>query len=379
MHQPEPASGEVRREPADSRTARAIDRRGFLKTSAAISGGLLIQVLIAGGRGLARADTSSRGSLPEAGAKPAVLNAYIRIDPDGAIVLIMPKVEMGQGTFTSLPMLVAEELEISLDALSLEHAPPDPAVYGVEGDQSTGGSTSIRDCWLPLRKAGATARIMLIQAAAQRWGVAAASCHADRGEVIHAASGRRAGYGSLARVAAAMPVPAEPPLKPAKDFKLIGRPTHRRDTPDKTYGRTTFGIDVQVPAMRIAVIALAPVQGGEAVQPLNEAAAMAVPGVRQVVNDQGDVIAVVAEDTWAAMRGLKALQLRWHDGPNGSVQQSALVEALEAASRRPGAVASHAGNAVEAIKRAAKRVDAVYHQPFLAHATMEPMNCTVDW
>jgi len=380
MRNHQPVLGESTREARDGPASGSLDRRGFLKASVAIGGGLLIQVSVARrvGTAFGAANRPAR-VLHGADTRPAVLNAYVRIDPDGHVVLIMPKVEMGQGTFTSLPMLVAEELEIGLDALSLEHAPPDPAVYGVEGDQSTGGSTSIRDCWLPLRKAGATARIMLIQAAAHSWGVAAPSCHADRGEVIHAASGRRAGYGSLARAAATMPVPAEPPLKPAKDFKLIGRPTPRRDTPDKTYGRTTFGIDVQVPRMRIAVIALAPVQGGQAVQPLNEAAALAVPGVRQVVNDQGDVIAVVAEDTWAAMRGLKALQLRWHDGPNGSVQQSALVDALEAASRRPGAVASHAGNAVEAIKRAAKRVDAVYHQPFLAHATMEPMNCTVDW
>ncbi|HZO22481.1 MAG TPA: molybdopterin cofactor-binding domain-containing protein, partial [Steroidobacteraceae bacterium] len=379
MHQPEPASGEVRREPADSRTARAIDRRGFLKTSAAISGGLLIQVLIAGGRGLARADTSSRGSLPEAGAKPAVLNAYIRIDPDGAIVLIMPKVEMGQGTFTSLPMLVAEELEVPLGALSLEHAPPDPAVYGVEGDQSTGGSTSIRDCWLPLRKAGAAARLMLIQAAARGWGVAPSSCRAEQGAVIHDSSARRASYGSLASAAATLPMPADPPLKAAKEFKVIGRATPRRDTPDKTHGRTVFGIDAQVPGMRIAILALSPAEGGHVVEPLNTSAAMAVRGVRQVVNDQGDALAVVADDTWSALRGLKALGLRWDAGHNGSVQQTAIVAELEAAAKQPGAIAAHAGNAQEAIKRATSRVDAVYHQPFLAHATMEPMNCTVHW
>jgi isoquinoline 1-oxidoreductase beta subunit len=349
-----------------------IDRRRFLQASVAIGGGLLIHVAVARRPGVAAA-------LGGAEAKPAVLNAYVRVDPDGGVVLIMPKVEMGQGTFTSLPMLVAEELEIGLDALSLEHAPPDPAVYGVEGDQSTGGSTSIRDCWLPLRKAGATARIMLIQAAARGWGVAPSSCRAERGEVIHDLSRRRAAYGSLARVAAMMPVPPDPPLKSAKDFKVIGRTTPRRDTPDKTYGRTTFGIDVRIPAMRIAMIAISPVEGGHAVLPLNATAAMAVPGVRQVVIDEGDVVAVVADDTWAAKKGLRALDVRWDGGPNGSVQQAAIIAELEAASKRPGAVASHSGNAHEALKQAVTRVEAVYHQPFLAHATMEPMNCTVDW
>jgi isoquinoline 1-oxidoreductase subunit beta len=344
-----------------------LDRRRFLQVSATIAGGIAIQVTLG----------YAARSRPAARA-PSILNAYVRIEPDGGITLIMPKVEMGQGTFTSLPMLVAEELEVDLGSVTVEHAPPAPDIYGVQGDQSTGGSTSIRDCWVPLRKAGATARIMLVSAAAKNWGVAASACRAERGEVIHDASGRRATYASLARAAASQPVPADPPLKPAKDFRLIGRTTPRRDTPDKTNGRAVFGIDVQVPGMRIAAIALSPVEGGSVVEPLHTEAAMAVPGVRQVVNEH-DAVAVVADDTWAALRGLKALQLSWNDGAHGSVQQSSIVAQLDEAVKRPGAVANRVGNPESTVTHAATRVDAVYHQPFLAHATMEPMNCTVHW
>ncbi len=308
----------------------------------------------------------------------ATLNAYVRIDPSGRVTLVMPKVEMGQGTYTSLPMLVAEELEIGLDAITVEPAPPDPAVYGVDGDQSTGGSTSIRDCWLPLRKAGATARIMLIDAAAHSWRVSASTCRAERGAVIHDSSGRRLGYGALASAAASLPVPADPPLKPAKDFKLIGRSTARRDTPDKICGRTVFGIDVRLEGMRVAMIAQSPVVGGRVLEPLRADAAMAVTGVRQIVNEH-DVVAVVADDTWAALKGLQALELQWNEGPNAQVQQAALVAALEAAAHRGGAIANRTGDAASAMGRAATRLEATYHQPFLAHATMEPMNCTVHW
>ncbi len=363
-------------EPATDAAVGLLDRRRFLEVSAAIGGGLLIPIALAQRSGVHSGPRPSPPRRRES--QPAILNAYVRIDPDGRVVLIMPKVEMGQGTFTSLPMLIAEELEVGLETITVEHAPPDPAVYGVQGDQSTGGSTSIRDCWLPLRKAGATARIMLIAAAARSWGVPSSGCRAERGEVLHEASGRRAGYGALARTASAMPVPTDPPLKSAQDFRLIGRTTPRRDTPEKTTGRAIFGIDVQVPRMRVAMIALSPVVGGSAVEPLRTQEAMAVRGVRQVVNEH-DAVAVVADDTWAAQSGLKALDLRWSDGPNGSVQQAALVADLEAAARRQGALANRAGDPAGAMAHAASRVDAVYHQPFLAHATMEPMNCTVDW
>ncbi len=351
----------------------SLNRRRFLQVSAAASGGLLIQIALA-----QRMHRAAAPSVSGSAAAPVSLNAYVRIDPDGRIVCIMPKVEMGQGTYTALPMLIAEELEVGLEAITVEAAPPDPAVYGVDGDQETGGSTSIRDCWVPLRKAGATARIMLIAAAARSWNVSPQSCRAERAQVIHAASGRRAAYAALARAAAGMAVPVDPPLKAARDFKLIGRSTPRRDSPAKSDGSALFGIDVQLPAMQIAMIAVSPVQGGTVAEPLPVAAALGVRGVRQVVNER-DVVAVVADDAWAALKGLKALDPRWHAGANGAVQQAQIVRELEAAVDRPGAIARLAGDPAAAMQRASSRLEAIYHQPFLAHATMEPMNCTVDW
>jgi isoquinoline 1-oxidoreductase beta subunit len=341
------------------------NRRRFIQASALIGGGMVLGLAVP-------------GTLPGRKSGPTSLNAYVRIDSSGRVTLVMPKVEMGQGTYTSLPMLIAEELEVGLDAITLEAAPPDPAVYGFDGDQSTGGSTSVRQCWLPLRKAGAAARSMLIVAAAKKWGVEPSSCRAELGNVIHERSGRRLTYGHLATAAASVPVPADPPLKAAKDFKLIGRATPRRDTPDKTNGRAVFGIDVRLDRMRIAMVALSPVSGGTVVEPLNTSAALAIRGVRQVVNER-DLLAVVADDTWASLKGLKALNLRWNDGPHGSVQQQMIVADLEAAARRAGAVAGHAGDPAAAMARATSKVEAIYHQPFLAHATMEPMNCTVHW
>ena len=338
------------------------DRRRFLKVSLLAGGSLLLTVPL------------TRGA---AAAGDARLNAYVRIGADGLVTLIMPKVEMGQGTYTSLPMLLAEELEIGLDQIRTEAAPPDPKVYGVEGDQSTGGSTSIRDCWVPLRTAGAAARTMLIHAAAQAWKVPVAACHAERGEVVHVESGRRLGYGALAARAARVPPPAKVVLKDAKDFKLIGHSTPRLDTPAKIDGSALFGIDVRLPAMRYAALALSPVEGGSVIG-LDAAAARAVPGVRQIVREN-DLVAVVADDTYTALKGLEALKVRWHAGPNGAVQQARLVADLDAAVQRPGALARRVGNPEAALRRAARVVEARYHQPFLAHATMEPMNCTVHW
>ena len=342
-----------------------LTRRAFVQLSSAVAGSLLLSVAIP-----ARSRPGPSG--------PAVLNAYVRVDANGRVTVVMPKVEMGQGTYTSLPMLVAEELEIGLDDIDIEPAPPNPAVYGFDGDQSTGGSTTIRLCYVPLRKAGAAARVMLIGVAAKKWGVPAAACRAELGSVIHDGSGRKLGYGALAGAAATMAVPADPPLKAAKDFKLIGRSVPRRDTPDKTTGRAVFGIDVQLSGLRVAMVALSPVQGGTVAEPLRIQAALAVQGVRQVVNEH-DLVAVVADDTWSAMKGMKALDPQWQGGANAGVQQGQLVSDLEVAARRPGAVAAHIGDAAAAMDRAASRLEAVYHQPFLAHATMEPMNCTVHW
>ena len=310
-------------------------------------------------------------------ATAATLNAYVRIGADGVITLVMPKVEMGQGTYTSLPMLIAEELEVGLDQIRIEDAPPDPKTYGADGLQETGGSTSIRDCWVPLRTAGATARTMLVRAAAEAWKVPAAACHAERGEVVHAESGRRLSYGAVAARASRLKVPAKVALKEPKDFRLIGHSTPRRDTAAKVDGSARFGIDVRLPGMRYAAVAQSPVEGGT-VAGLDAAAAKAVPGVRQVVQDE-DVVAVVADHSYAAFKGLEALNVRWHAGANGALQQARLVADLDAAVARPGALAKRVGNPAAALRRAARVVEARYHQPFLAHATMEPMNCTVHW
>jgi isoquinoline 1-oxidoreductase subunit beta len=346
----------------------SLTRRRFIQAGALAGGGLLLSVAI----------PESRAAFARQAGGPATLNAYVRLDVSGRVTVVMPKVEMGQGTYTSLPMLVAEELEVGVDDIDIEPAPPNPAVYGFDGDQSTGGSTTIRLCYLPLRKAGAAARIMLIEAAARKWGVLPASCRAQAGSVIHEPSGRRIGYGVVAAAAAVVPVPADPPLKAPHDFQVIGHSRSRRDTPDKTNGRAIFGIDVQLSGLSVAMVAISPVIGGEVVEPLRTDAALAIPGVKQVVNER-DLVAVVAVDTWSAMKGIKALNLQWHGGSNAAVEQAHLVAELEAASQRPGAVAGHVGDVAKAMESAASRLEAVYHQPFLAHATMEPMNCTVHW
>lgn len=348
----------------NARTER-LSRRRFIEISAVIGGGFVLSVAVPRSR-------------PPSASEPKALNAYVRIGPGGDVTLVMPKVEMGQGTYTSLPMLIAEELEIDLDRIVIEAAPPAPAIYGFDGDQSTGGSTTIRLCWLPLRKAGAAARIMLITAAAKKWSVPASACRAQLGHVIHEPSGRRLSYGDLALAAAAVPVPSDPALKSPKDFRLIGLSTPRRDSPDKTNGSAIFGMDIKLEGLRVAMIALSPVDGGAVVEPLHSAAALAIPGVRQVVNER-DLVAVIGDNTWSALKGLQALDLKWNDGPHGKVQQSQLIAELEAAAQKPGALAGHAGDAAAAMARAASQVEAVYHQPFLAHATMEPMNCTVHW
>jgi isoquinoline 1-oxidoreductase subunit beta len=355
----------------------AVTRRRFVLVSAAVGGALVLGVAL-----------RHRRPPAKGGAPRGALNAFVRIEPSGRISFVMPKVEMGQGTFTSLPMLIAEELEVDLDQVSVEAAPPDAAVYGfavdpsapegIDHDQATGTSLSIIQCWTPLRQAGAAARMMLIEAAARRWRVPAGSCRAQRGEVIHADSGRRASYGALASAAAALPAPANPALKAPKEFRLIGRATPRRDTPEKVDGSAVFGIDARPQHAKVAVIAQSPVAGGSVAEPLASDAALAVRGVRQVVNE-GDLIAVVADDTWAAMKGMRALAPQWNDGPNATVQQAALVADLEAAVREPGAVALAKGTPAQSAARAHTHVEALYHQPFLAHATLEPMNCAVDW
>jgi len=355
---------------------RNVTRRQFVLVAAAVGGALVV--------GITARRLQHRGA---AGTAPGVLNAFVRIGPDERITLVMPKVEMGQGTYTSLPMLIAEELEVELSAITLEAAPPKPEVYGfvpdpsadegLKWDQSTGTSLSIIQCWLPLRQAGATARLMLMQAAAKRWGVTLETCRAQSGAVLHPASGRRLSYGALAVAAAALPVPPAPPLKAPHEFRLIGRATTRLDTPQKVDGSARFGIDVRPPEAKVAIIALSPVPGGN-VASTDDDAALAVRGVRQIVNE-GELLAVVADDTWTAIKGMKALAPSWNDGPNAASQQATIVAELESAVREAGALAGVRGKPGTAGAHAGIHVEATYHQPFLAHATLEPMNCIVDW
>jgi isoquinoline 1-oxidoreductase subunit beta len=276
-----------------------------------------------------------------------------------------------------MPMLVAEELEVGLDQIGVEHAPPNDKLYAnpLIGFQVTGGSTSVRAMYQPLRKAGATARTMLVAAAAQRWKVDPASCRAEKGSVSHGPTGRRLGYGALADAAAKIPVPAQVKLKDPKDFTLIGTPAKRLDSPEKVKGAAQYGIDVRLPGLKIATLAESPVLGGK-VASLDDSKAKTIPGVRQIVR-LDDLVAVVGDHMWAAKQGLAALTIRWDDGPNGKVSTEDVVAGLDAASRKPGVVARKQGAASSGFAGAARKMEAVYQAPFLAHATLEPVNCTV--
>jgi isoquinoline 1-oxidoreductase beta subunit len=350
-----------------SGSADGVSRRTFLQAAAAAGGGLMLSLRLPSvGRDAAAAGTD--GFAP---------NAFIRIDSDGQIVLIMPYVEMGQGTYTAIPMLLAEELEVDLNQVRLEHAPPDEKRYAnpLLGVQATGNSNAIRGAWQPLRQAGAVARTMLVSAAAKRWDVDPASCRAQSGEVLHAPTGRRIKYGELAADAARLPVPENVALKRPEDFKLIGKPAKRLDTPAKVNGTAVFGIDVRPPGVKVATLAQSPVFGGR-VKSVDDAAAKAVKGVRQIVR-LDDAVAVVADHMAAAKKGLAALVIEWDDGPHATLNTNDIAGELEKATLNAGPVAQNIGDVDKAMAGAATKIEATYQVPFLAHAAMEPMNCTV--
>jgi isoquinoline 1-oxidoreductase subunit beta len=349
------------------RLAGDLSRRGFLRASAAAGGGLLL------GLQLPFAASESQAASSDT-FEP---NAFIRIGGDGQVVLTMPYIEMGQGTYTSIPMLIAEELEVGLNQVRLEHAPPNEKLYAnpLLGVQATGNSNAMRGAWQPMRKAGATAKAMLVAAAAKRWNVDPGSCRAQNGTVIHQASGRSLGYGELAADAARMPVTENVTLKQPADFKLIGTPAKRLDVPAKVNGTAMFGIDARPPGVKIATLAQSPAFGGR-VKRVDDAAAKAVKGVRQIVR-LDDAVAVVADHMGAAKKGLAALKIEWDDGPHAKLTTGDIARELESATTRPGAVAQNVGDVGKAMAGAATRVEATYQVPFLAHATMEPMNCTV--
>src|SRR6202163_2248933 len=280
--------------PEQFQLANGLTRRGFLQAGAAAGGGLMLSLRL-----------FAQGQAEAAEADSFEPNAFIRIGRDGQIVLTMPYVEMGQGTYTSIPMLIAEELEVDLKQVRLEHAPPDEKLFGnplLAGVQATGNSNAVRAAWQPLRQAGAIARTMLVSAAAKRWNVDPASCRAQSGEVLHAPTGRSIKYGELAAAAARMPVPQTVALKRPEDFKLIGTPAKRLDTPAKVNGTAVYGIDVRPPGVKIATLTQSPVFGGR-VESVDDAAAKAVKGVRQVVR-LDDAVAVVADHMGAAKKGL---------------------------------------------------------------------------
>ena len=347
--------------------AKALSRRSFLRVGAAAGGGLMLSLNLPFANGEAEA-ADTNGFTP---------NAFIRIDGNGQIALIMPYVEMGQGTYTSIPMLIAEELEVDLKQLRLEHAPPNEKLYAnpLIGVQATGNSNAIRGAWQPLREAGAVARTMLVAAAAKRWNVEPASCRAQSGEVLHPPTGRRSTYGELAADAAGMPVPENVAVKQPQDFKLIGTPAKRLDTPAKINGTAIYGIDVRLPGVKIATLAQSPVFGGR-VKSVDDTAAKAVKGVRQIVR-LDDAVAVVADHMGAAKKGLAALAIEWDDGPHAKLDTAGVASELEKATLGSGPVAQNIGDVDKALASAVTKVEAIYQVPFLAHATMEPMNCTV--
>uniref|UniRef100_A0A831TXZ7 Xanthine dehydrogenase family protein molybdopterin-binding subunit n=1 Tax=Geobacter metallireducens TaxID=28232 RepID=A0A831TXZ7_GEOME len=344
-----------------------MSRRDFLKTGAVLGGGLILGVHLPGG--LAAGLEPPRDSFAP--------NAFIRIGTDDSITVIVNKSEMGQGVYTALPMIVAEELEVDPAVIRVEAAPVAPAYNHAEwGIQVTGGSTSVRTEWDRLARAGAAARMMLVAAAARAWKVKPDQCRAEKGFVIHRASGRRLSYGKLALRASRLSPPKDVRLKEARNHTVIGRPVRRLDTPAKVNGTALFGLDVAIPGMLTAVVARPPVFGAKALK-IRHDAAEKVPGVKRVIPvDAG--VAVIADSFPAAMKGREALEIQWNDGPLAGLDSDRLREQYTEMAQQPGAVAARRGDPDSALKGAVKRIEAVYELPYLAHAPMEPLNCVAS-
>jgi len=335
-----------------------LTRRGFLTTTAAAGAGLVI------GFYLPHGSSSKNGK----GFSP---NAYLRITPDGKITIVVARSEMGQGVRTALPMILAEELEADLNQITIEQA----GASSLYGDQTTGGSASVRTTWEPMRKAGAAAREMLLSAAALEWGVPKSSCKAEHGSVTHAGSNRKKSYAELADRAATLPVPSAPPLKDPKDFKLIGTRAARIDTPAKVQGAAEYGIDFRIPNMKYAMLSRCPVVGGK-VTSFDDKDAKKVPGVSYVGKISDSAVAVVADSVWGVMEGRRVLNVTWDEGPNKDLSTAAIKEGLKQAASKKG-VALYAVGDVS--KVGGKKIEAAYELPFMAHAPMEPGNCTAHF
>ena len=348
----------------------SLSRRKFIQTSAAVGGGLLLSFYLpAFGKGIKNAGIPAPANF--------VPNAFIRIGTDDIITVIVNHSEMGQGAYTSLPMLVADELDADWSKVRFESAPVDPAYnHPAWGMQGTGGSTSTWVEWDRFRKAGATGKYMLIAAAAQTWNVEPSACHAEKGFIIHTASGRKLSFGQLVEKAAAIKPPEDVKLKDPKDFKFIGKPVKRLDTPEKINGTGIFGLDVKLPGLLTALIARPPVFGGK-VKSFNADKAKAITGVKHVLQvDRG--IAVVADGFWPAKLGRDALEIVWDEGELATLDSKTQGEQYAELAKQPGAVAKKEGDITGAKEKAAKKLEAVYDLPYLAHAPMEPLNCVAD-
>jgi isoquinoline 1-oxidoreductase subunit beta len=332
-----------------------LSRRGFLGAAAGLWVGLALPTR--------RAEAAASNKL----------NAFVHVGTDDTVTLFIHKAEMGQGTTTSLSMLLAEELECDWKKIRTEFAPVSREYGGMQG---VFGSQSIRTSYNSLRAAGAAAREMLVEAAAKQWGVEKSACHAENGAVLNTAAGTRASFGSLAEAASKLAPPATPSLKDPAQYRLIGKPVKRLDTPAKTDGSATFGIDVRLPGMVYAVVARCPVFGGK-VKGFEAAKAKAVPGVKDVVQISTGV-AVVADNTWNAMQGRRALVIEWDEGKVASVTTPGITRESAEKMSQPGTPAKKAGDAETALSAAPKKIEAVYEVPFMAHAPMEPLNATAD-
>lgn len=345
-----------------------MNRRGFLKTTAAGAGGLIVGFYLPESSKLA-ADAPGTGKL----------NAFVRVGSDDSVTLTIHRAELGQGSVTALSMLLAEELECDWSRIRTEFAPVDPVHYGTLGSttlQGVFGSLSVRTSWEPLRKAGATAREMLIAAAAQKWGVDKSQCHAGNSSVVNTATNARLSYGSLADAASKITPPSNVALKDFTKFKLIGTSPKRLDTPLKVTGKAQYGIDIRVPGMLYAVLERCPVFGGK-IASFDATQAKAVPGVKQVIPISNGV-AVLADNTWSAIEGRKALKVQWNEGALANTSSATIHKMFADLLEKPGAVALNKGNAEAGLAGAAKKIEALYDAPYLSHAPMEPHSCVVS-
>lgn len=346
-----------------------MNRRGFLKTGAAATGGLLVGFYLPE-RSRLNADTP---------ATPGKLNAFVRVGTDDSVTFTIHRAELGQGSITALSMLLAEELECDWTKIRTDFAPVDPVHYGTMGSttlQGVFGSLTVRTSWEPVRKAGAIAREMLVTAAAQKWGVDKAQCRAEKSTVVNTATNARLSYGSLASAASQVTPPTNVALKDFTKFKLIGTSPKRLDTRLKVTGKAQYGIDIRVPGMQYAVLERCPVFGGK-VASFDATQAKAVPGVKDIVQISNGV-AVIADNTWSAMQGRKALKVQWNEGALANTSSATIHKTFADLLEKPGAVALNRGSVDSALNGAPKKIEALYDAPYLSHAPMEPHSCVVS-